>query len=153
MFFSIFHSKRESFPNWKVPSLDSFSKSLIKEKHKLMRMGFIKTSKDQALLVFDSSKAQAKGKSKKKEPKAADSKPKQNQQTFKGASGSKKNKFENKLCLCCEKGYHLEDHCMRKQLDEMSALLKQHNIAPPREKKYDEEPVAAATPTPTFFMF
>ena len=28
---------------------------------------------------------------------------------------------------------------MRKQLDEMSALLKQHNIAPPREKKPDEE--------------
>ena len=43
-----------------------------------MRMGVIKTSKDQALLVFYSSKAQAKGKSKKKEPKAADSKPKQN---------------------------------------------------------------------------
>ena len=28
---------------------------------------------------------------------------------------------------------------MRKQLDEMSTLLKQHNIAPPREKKHDEE--------------
>ena len=42
-------------------------------------MGVIKTTKDQAVLVTDSSKAQAKGKSKKKEPKAADSKPKQNQ--------------------------------------------------------------------------
>ena len=28
---------------------------------------------------------------------------------------------------------------MRKQLDEMSALLKQHNIAPPRENNPDEE--------------
>ena len=28
---------------------------------------------------------------------------------------------------------------MRKQLDEMSALLKHHNIAPPRAKKADEE--------------
>ena len=28
---------------------------------------------------------------------------------------------------------------MRKQLDEMFALLKQHNIAPPRAKKFDEE--------------
>ena len=33
-------------------------------------MGVIKTSKDQSLLVSDSSKAQEKGKSKKKEPKA-----------------------------------------------------------------------------------
>ena len=76
MFFSIFHSKRESFPDWKVPSLDSFFESLIKEQDKLIRMGVIKTSKDQDLLVIDSSKAQAKGKSKKKEPKAADLKPK-----------------------------------------------------------------------------
>ena len=28
---------------------------------------------------------------------------------------------------------------MRKQLDEIFALLKQHNIAPPRQKKPDEE--------------
>ena len=41
--------------------------------------------------------------------------------------------------MYCEKGHHLKEHCMRKQLDEMSALLKQHNIAPPREKNTDEE--------------
>ena len=29
---------------------------------------------------------------------------------------------------------------MRKEIDEMSALLKQHNIASPRAKKLDEEP-------------
>ena len=98
-------------------------------------MGVIKTSKDQALLVTDSSKAQAKGKSKKKEPNAADSKPKQNQQASEGASGSKKKKFEKKLCTYCEKGYHLEYHCMRKKLDAMSSLLKQHNIAPPQRAK------------------
>ena len=74
----------------------------------MMRMGVIKTSKDQDFLVSDSSKAQEKGKSKKKEPKAADSKPKQNQQTLEGASGSKKKKFENNLCPYYEKGYHLE---------------------------------------------
>ena len=87
-------------------------------------MGVIKTTKDHALLVIDSSKAQGKGKSKKKEPKAADLKPKQNQQTSEGASGSNKKKFENKLCPYCEKGYHIEYNCMRKQLDEMSSLLK-----------------------------
>ena len=61
-------------------------------------MGFIQTLKDQGLLVTDSSKAQAKGKSKKKHPKAADSKPKPNQQASEGASISKKKKFEKKLC-------------------------------------------------------
>ena len=81
----MFHSKRERFLEWKLPSLDSFSEPLIKEKDKLIRMGAIHTSKDQSLLVTNSSKVQAKGKSKKKEPKAADSKPKQNQQTFKGS--------------------------------------------------------------------
>ena len=53
--------------------------------------------------------------------------------------GSKKNKFEKNLFPYCEKGYHLEEHCMRKQLDEMSTLLKKHTIAPPREKNPDEE--------------
>ena len=134
----MFHSKRESFPDWKLPSLDSFSESLIKEQDKLFQMGFIQTSKDQDLLVTDSPKAQSKGKSKKRDPKAADSKPKPNQQYSEGASGSKKKKFEKKLCPYCEKGYHLEEHCMRKKIDEMFALLKQHNIAPPRAKNPDE---------------
>ena len=89
-------------------------------------MGVIQTSKDQALLVTDSSKAQENGKSKNKDPKAANSKPEQNQQASEGASGSKKKRFEKNLCLYYEKGYHLEEHCMRKQLDEMSTLLKQH---------------------------
>ena len=112
----------------------------MKEKNKLIQMGVIQTSKYQALLVTDSSKAQEKGKSKKKEPKAADLKPKQNQQTSKGASGSKKKNFEKQLCPYCEKGYHLEDNCMRKQLDEISTLLMKHNIYPTRAKNPDEEP-------------
>ena len=110
----MFHSKRDGFPDWKIPSLDSLYESLIKEQDKLIRMGVIKSSKDQDLLVTDSSKSQAKGKSKKKEPKAVDSKLKHNQQTSEGASSSKKKKFEKKLCPYCEKGYHLEDNCMRK---------------------------------------
>ena len=92
-------------------------------KDKLIQMEVIQTSKYQYLLVTDYSKAQEKGKSKKKEPKVADSKPKQNQQALEGASDSKQKKFEKKLCSYCEKGYHLEEHCMRNQLDEMSTLL------------------------------
>ena len=111
---SIFHSKRDSFLDWKIPSLDSFSKSLIKEQDKLIRMGVIKTSKDQALLVTDSSKAQAKGKSKKKEPKVVDSKPKQNQQTSEEAFGSKK---KNKMCPYYMSGFHPEKLCLKKQVN------------------------------------
>ena len=66
-------------------------------------MGVIQTSKDQALLVTESSKVQEKGKSKNKETKEADSKPKQNQQTFEGASGSKKKK---KKCPYYIRGFH-----------------------------------------------
>ena len=87
-------------------------------------MGVIKTSKHQALIVTDSSKVQAKGKSKKKEPKAADSNPKQNQQTLEGASGSKKKKFEKKMCPYCMRGFHLEKSCMKKQVDQLTTLLK-----------------------------
>ena len=54
LFVSIFHSRRASIPNWNIPSLDSFSKSLIQEKEKLVQMGVIETSKNQALLVIDS---------------------------------------------------------------------------------------------------
>ena len=53
-------------------------------------MGVIQTSKDQALLVTNSSKEKAKGKSKKKDPKVADSNPKQNQKLSKGPAALKR---------------------------------------------------------------
>ena len=58
VFSSIFHSKSDSFQDWKIPSLDSFFESLIKEQEKLIRMGVIKASKDQAFLVTYSTKVQ-----------------------------------------------------------------------------------------------
>ena len=105
-------------------------------------MGVIKTSKYQDVLVTDSNKAQAKGKSKKKDPKADISKPKHNQQTFEGASDSKKKKkFKKKMCPYCMRGFHLEYSCMKKQVDQLTALLKQNNIAlPQRENNPDDEP-------------
>ena len=81
-------------------------------------MGVIQTSKDQALLVTDSTKVQDKGRPKGKDPKAADSNPKENQKTYEGASNSKKNKkFEKKKCPYCMKGFHPEDSCMKNTLD------------------------------------
>ena len=60
--------------------------------------------------MADSTKAQDKGRHKGKEPKASDSKPKENQKTSKGASGSKKRKiFEKKMCPYCMRGFHPKD--------------------------------------------
>ena len=105
-------------------------------------MGVIQTSKNQALLVTDSTKAQAKGRPKGKESKAADSKPKENQKTSEGALGSKKKKkFEKKKCPYCMRGFHPEDSCMKKQVDQLTTFLKQNNISlPQRVKKTNDEP-------------
>ena len=69
VFVSIFHSEMDSIPNWNIPSLDSFTDSLIQEQEKLVQMGVIQTSKNQALLVIDSTKVQDKRKPKGKDPK------------------------------------------------------------------------------------
>ena len=90
-----------------------------------MQMGVIKSFEDQYFLVTNSSKVQEKGKSKKKEPKATDS----NQQTFERASDSKRKK---KKCPYCMRGFHPEDSCMKKTLDQMKALCVQNNISLPQ---------------------
>ena len=61
IFVSIFHSKRESFPDWKIPSLNSFPESLIKEQDKLIPMGVIKTSKIKLSWCFTLPKQKQRG--------------------------------------------------------------------------------------------
>ena len=78
VFVSTFHSGRASSSSWKMPSLDAFVESLIQEQDKLVQMGLFQSSKNQALLMSDSNNAQDKGKHKGKDPKATDSKPKEN---------------------------------------------------------------------------
>ena len=100
-------------------------------------MGVIQTSKNQALLVTDSTKAQAKGTHKGNEPKVSDSNTKENQNTSEGAFGSKKKKkIEKKKCPYCMRGFHLEDSCMRKTLDQLETLLVQNNISLPQGDDY-----------------
>ena len=105
-------------------------------------MGVLQTSKNQSLLVTDSTKAQDKGRAKGKEPKAYDSKPKESKKTPEGSlSSKKKKKFEKNMCPYCMRGFHLEDSCMKKQVDKLTALLQQNNIALPQgAKKSDDEP-------------
>ena len=132
VFVSTFQSRRASIPNWKIPSLDSFVESLIQEQEKLVQMGVLQTSKNQALLVTYSTKAQAKGRNKGKEPKASNSKPKESHKSSEGASGSKKKKkFEKKMCPYCMRVFHPEDSCMKKTLDQLKALCVQNNVSLP----------------------
>ena len=99
----------------------------------MVQMGVLRTSKNQAILVTDSTKEQDKGRPKGKEPKAYDLNPNENQNTSEGDSGSKKKKFfEKKMCPYCMRGFHPEDSCMKKTLNQLKALCVQNNIALPQ---------------------
>ena len=125
IFVLIFDSERISISNWKIPSLDSFVEFLIQEKEKLVQMEVLQTSKNQALLVTDSTKAQDKGIPKGKEPKAYDLKLNENQKTSEGDLGSKKKKkFEKKMCSYCMRGFNPEDSCIKNQVNQLTSLLK-----------------------------
>ena len=70
-------------------------------------MGVLQYSKNQALLVTDSTNVQDEGMHKGKDTKASDSKPKESQKSSEGASGSKKKKkFQKTKCPYCMRGFH-----------------------------------------------
>ena len=78
-------------------------------------MGVLQTSKNQALLMSNSTNAQAKGKLKEKEPKASDSKPKESQNySERGFSAKIKKKFEKTKRPYCMRGFHPKSHYMNK---------------------------------------
>ena len=51
VFVSTFHSVKLTTPNWKMPTLNSFIESLTREHDKLIQMGIIRSSRDQALVA------------------------------------------------------------------------------------------------------
>ena len=53
-----------STPNWKMPTLNSFIESLTQEHDKLIQMGIIRSSKDQALVAGGPKVVNDKGKQK-----------------------------------------------------------------------------------------
>ena len=80
--------------------------------------------------MTDSTKAQAKGRSKGKVPKAVDSNPKQNQKTYEEPSVSnKKNKIDKKICPYCMRVFHLDYQCMKNQVDQLTVVLKKNKIS------------------------
>ena len=66
VFVSKFHSVKLSTPNWKMPTLNSFIESLTQEHDKLIQMGIIRSSRDQALAAGGPKVANDKGKQKDK---------------------------------------------------------------------------------------
>ena len=75
-----------------MPSLNAFIESLIQEQDKLIQMGALKASKNQALLARETKNAQAKERQKGTNKKNIETKPKEKQNPSNGASGSKKDK-------------------------------------------------------------
>ena len=63
VFVSTFHSSKLTARNWRITSLAEFIESLTQEKDKLVQMGTIKSSKDQALDVGVSNPSKGKKKS------------------------------------------------------------------------------------------
>ena len=126
LFVSTFQTVNLTTPNWKVPSLDSFIESLSHEHGKLIQMGTIRSSRDQALVAGEPKVANDKGKQK-------DESPVEKEQSN-GPSCSKRSKKNGKgktLCSYCGRGFHPESSCMRRTIDEMALLLKKHNITVP----------------------
>ena len=117
-----------------MPSLNAFIESLTNEHDKLVQMGIIRSSKDQAL--FSSGPKYSKGKRKQKNQKAKFDapKPKEKNQQQEDFFGSKKHKNkgnqgkEKVKCSYCRKGFHPEHSYMKKNLDEMTLLLERNNI-------------------------
>ena len=64
VFVSTFHIGKLTIPNWKMPFLDAFIKSLTNKHDKLVHMGIIRSSKDQALFASGPKYLNSKGKKK-----------------------------------------------------------------------------------------
>ena len=123
-----------------MPRLADFMESLTQEQHKLVMMGTIKPSKDQALVAGDS-RVDSKRKKKSKNP------PEQNrdkEKSLEEPQGSKKNyqkkknKGEMSKCAYCNKGNHTKSSCMKKQIDMLTQLLEKNGISLPEISKKRE---------------
>jgi hypothetical protein len=111
---------------------------LNQDKYKLVQMGAIKHSKNQALAATDAPKSSGKDK-KKGTGKFPESKKERFVQSSENSSETKgkKKKKERTLFSYHSKGFHPEENCMRKTIDEMAKQLQQHNLTVPENAKKD----------------
>ena len=105
------------------PTLDAFIESHSHERDKLIQMGIIRSSRDQALVAGGPKVANHKGKNKDKSPVK-----KEQSNEPSSSKRSKKNGKGKTLCSYCGRGFHPDSCCMKRQIDEMTLLLKKHNI-------------------------
>ena len=92
VFVSTFHAGKLTTPVWKMPTLNAFIESLS-EHDKLVHMGIIRSSHDQALHVSGPKYLKGKGKQQKNPKTKFDApKPRVEYQKHDESSGSKKNK-------------------------------------------------------------
>ena len=151
VFVSTFHAGKLTTPGWNIPSLNAFIESLISEHDKLVQMGIIRPSRDQALYASGPKYLKGKGKQQKNpKTKFESPKPKVENKQHEEPSGSKKNKSkghhgkEKVKCSYCGKGFHPEHACMKNKLDEATSLLEKNHINIPeifrRRDQQDQEP-------------
>jgi hypothetical protein len=134
-----FQASKLTEEKWKIPPLNDFIAALNQEKSKLVQMGAIKHSKNQALAATNAPKSSGKDK-KKGTGKFPESKKERYAQSSDNSSKPMgKKKKERTILIYCSKGFHLEENCMRKTIDEMAKQLQQHNLTvPENEKKKDD---------------
>jgi hypothetical protein len=131
VFVSTFHTQRLTVgASWTMPSLDTFIEALIQEQDKLIKMGVIKNSKVHALVAHDGNSSQhQKSKKKGKEKAHAEQKKEGYSKPFNDSSGSKSGKGKKgQKCTYCNRGFHPESACMKKQIDLMTQILQKNNL-------------------------
>jgi len=139
VFVSSFQASKLTQEKWKMPPLNDFIAALTQEQAKLVQMGAIKRSKNQALAATDAPKSSGKDKQKGK-GKFSESKKERSAQSSENSSMPKgKKKKERTLCSYCSKGFHPEENCMRKTIDEMAKQLQQHNLTVPENAKKKDD--------------
>ena len=121
---SSFQASKLTQEKWKITPLNDFIAALTQEKAKLVQMGSIKRSKNQALAATTAPKSSGKDK-KKGTGKFHESKKERFSQSSENSSEpkGKKKKKERTLCSYCSKGLHPKENCMRKTIDEMAKQL------------------------------
>jgi hypothetical protein len=139
IFVSSFQASKLTQETWKMPPLNDFIAELTQEKYNLFQMGAIKCSKNQALAATDAPKSSGKDKQKGK-GKFPESKKERSSQSSENSSEPKgKKKKERKIYNYCSKGFHPEENCMRKTIDEMGKQLQQHNLTVPENAKKKDD--------------
>ena len=131
MYVSTFHSRRLTTRNWRMLALVDFMESLTQGKGKIIQMGIIIKSKDQALAAGVSNQSQSKKKDLKQREKEKKESSLESSISTDGSSKSRRrNKREITTCDYC-KGSHLEKSCFKNNMNIMIKILEENHIALP----------------------